>query len=182
MKAASQVPSGVLISTSVSTTDAAAEPAPAAARPAATDIATKSRLGRSRDSSLFLGSFVSSGIANLLSHKVYRFLLLPSGEAFEEALLVPMRTIGGVRHALAYIEQDAVELSGRGFVHRLVEIVGGRMIAVLQPILGQRLFGRPWEVAELERQRRHSLLNEAVLIAADEQIAIRLLIRLHLDS
>src|ERR1700722_685025 len=99
MKAASQVPSGILISTSVSTTDAAPETEVAAARPAATDIATKSRRGRSRDSSLFLGSFVSSGIANLLSHKVYRFLLLPSGEAFEKALVVPVRTIGRIGHA-----------------------------------------------------------------------------------
>src|SRR5665213_221335 len=60
MNAASQVPSGVLISTLVSTTSmpaAAAEPA-AAASPAATPSATKSRL--------FLRSFVSSAMLVLL--------------------------------------------------------------------------------------------------------------------
>src|SRR5665213_2242628 len=60
MNAASQVPSGVLISTLVSTTSmpaAAAEPA-AAASPAATPSATKSRL--------FLRSFVSSAMLFLL--------------------------------------------------------------------------------------------------------------------
>src|ERR1700692_3120557 len=69
MKAASQVPSGVLISTSVSTTDAAPAAKPAAPRPAATDT-MKSRRGTSRDSSLFLGS-LESGIANLSSVTKY---------------------------------------------------------------------------------------------------------------
>src|SRR5271156_2164885 len=73
MNAASQVPSGVLISTSVSTIFGEPEAAPAAARPAATDI-TKSRRGRPLDdSSLSLRSFVSSAICYLLRQTVYLF-------------------------------------------------------------------------------------------------------------
>src|SRR5580704_8138050 len=72
MNAASQVPSGVLISTSVSTIFGAPEAAPAAARPAATDI-TKSRRGRLLDDSLSLCCFVSSAICFLLRQTVYLF-------------------------------------------------------------------------------------------------------------
>ena len=56
----------------------------------------------------------------------------------------------------------------------------GRVIAILQPILGKLLFGRSRGVAEFEGKRGNSLLDEAVLIAPDEQIPIRLLIRLNL--
>src|SRR5258708_2031190 len=64
MKAASQVPSGVLTSTLVSTTSggaASAEPA-APARPAAIERATKSRRGMSPAGVSFLGWFFGSSV------------------------------------------------------------------------------------------------------------------------
>src|ERR1700733_1680998 len=70
MKAASQVPSGVLISTSVSTTDAAAEAEPATAKPAATDVINSRRGSPLDDSSFMFGSLGSCAIGFLLSDSV----------------------------------------------------------------------------------------------------------------
>src|SRR5580658_10277798 len=91
MNAASQVPSGVLISTSVSTTDAAAAVV-TAAKPAATEV-TKPRRGRSRDWSFCRGSTVASDMGNLSSVCKYIFFsatqrsgkLLRGGEECGEA-------------------------------------------------------------------------------------------------
>src|SRR6476660_7594679 len=86
-------------------------------------------------------------------------------EAAEEAIGVPLRSIRRVRDALAEFQQDAVELRGGGFVDGLIQIVGGRVVAVLQPILRDLLLGRFVLVAEFERERGHTLANETVLIA-----------------
>ena len=124
MNAASQVPSGGLLSTSVSTTDAAAEPAPAAALQATSDIATKSRRGRAFHSSLFLGlwdrqalqiSSVTKYIRTPLEPLVAFRLLARMAEAFEETIPVPTWTKScRVSHALAYIQQMRLNSAGRG--------------------------------------------------------------------
>src|SRR6266571_1736439 len=44
------------------------------------------------------------------------------------------------------------------------------------------LFRRSWQPTKLERQRRYALSNEAVLIAPDKPVVIRLLVRLHLHA
>src|ERR1039457_7267822 len=99
----------------------------------------------------------------------------------EKAVRVPLRPRGIVRHALDELQDHHIEFARRRFVHRLVEVVRGRVIAVLQPLLVQLLLRRPGHVAELERQRGHAAPDETVLIAADEQVALRLFVGLHLD-
>src|ERR1700723_2368573 len=54
------------------------------------------------------------------------------------------------------------------------------MIALAIPGLEDFLFRCAGNVTELERKRRNTLLNEAVLVAADETIVIRFLVGLYL--
>ena len=54
------------------------------------------------------------------------------------------------------------------------------MIALGIPGLEDFLFRCAGNITELERKRRNTLLNEAVLIAADETIVIRFLVGLYL--
>ena len=109
-------------------------------------------------------------------------MLDATGEAAEEAVGLPLRACAGVGDALDQIQNDLVELRRGGFVHGLIQIVGRSVITILQPILVQLFLGRPGQISELERQRRNALADETVLIAADEQIALRLLVGLHLDA
>ena len=90
-----------------------------------------------------------------------------------------MRAVLRVGHALAEIEDEAVELRRRGCIDGLVQVVGGSVIPVLQPLLGDLLLWRAFFVSELEGQRGHALPDEAVLIAPDEQVPVGLLIGLH---
>src|SRR5580704_4258102 len=119
----------------------------------------------------------------------YRKITDPSGssiaslrESPEKAIRVPLRPILRIGDLRAQIEQYPVEFRRRRRVHRLIQIVRRRMITVLQPVFRRSLLRRPRLITELERQRRHALTNETVLIAANEQIAVRLLIGLYGNS
>src|SRR5580658_6499686 len=105
-----------------------------------------------------------------------------TGEPPEEAIGIPLRAGGRVGHPLRQIQDDVVKLGGGGFVHRLVQVVRRSMIAVRQPILVQLFLGRAGQVAELKRESRNAMPDEAVLVTTDEKIALRLLVGLHFDS
>ena len=56
------------------------------------------------------------------------------------------------------------------------------MVALGIPGFKDFLFRRAGNPPKLECQRRNSLLDETVLVAADEAVVFRLLIRLHLHA
>src|SRR6185437_6337361 len=103
-------------------------------------------------------------------------------EAFEEAVVLPLRPRGVVGHALDQRQDDAVEL-GRGFgVDLLVGIVGGLVVNVAHPVAARGLVGRPFVVAEFEGERRDALAHETVLVAAGEAVLLGLLVHLYADA
>src|SRR5207302_6740285 len=116
------------------------------------------------------------------------FLLLPfsdipfSGDPENEALALPQWPRAIIRDAPTQLHNDVVRLRGGGHVHRLISIVRWRVIASLEPLLVQLLFGRSLLIAELEGERGNALADEAVLVAADEQIAVGLFVGLNLHS
>src|SRR5664279_465132 len=94
-------------------------------------------------------------------------------KAPEEAVALPLRALWIVRHLDGQPLHDVFELARGRKIHRLIQIIRGRMISLRQPLfLGDRLRGSRHK-AHLHRQCRNSLPNEAVLIAADEGIPQR---------
>ena len=72
------------------------------------------------------------------------------GEAAEEAIVVPLGPLVRVGHASQQRSDDVVELRGGFFVDRLIQVVGGLVIAVAQPVLVDLFFRRTEFIAELE--------------------------------
>src|SRR5579859_3403056 len=102
-------------------------------------------------------------------------------ETAEEAVAVPLWPAVGVGDSFGQRQDYLVEIH-RGFeIDRLMNVIRRRVIALLQPLLGRGLFRRPFFVAHFECQRWHALADEIVLVAADETIALRLLVRLNPD-
>ena len=50
-------------------------------------------------------------------------LLAARGETLEEAIRVPVRTVGRVGDVLAQVQHDAVEFCGPGLIHGLIQVV-----------------------------------------------------------
>ena len=75
-------------------------------------------------------------------------------EAAEEAGLVPVRAAGAVGDGFGKRQDQAVEAGGRFQIHRLVQIVGGRVVAFFQPGLRDLLLGRSFLIAELSSPAR----------------------------
>ncbi len=94
-----------------------------------------------------------------------------SGVAAEEGVGLPTRAGRGV----GGLEQKA---AGEFFVARgsleidwLVYVVGGGVVAVGEPVLEDFLVGRTEFETDVDFYGRNALLDEAVLIAADEAVA-----------
>src|SRR5439155_20047180 len=64
-------------------------------------------------------------------------------EAAEEAVVLPGRPPGAVRHALGQVEDEAVEARRGLQVDRLVQVVRGGVVARVDPLLLQLLLRRP---------------------------------------
>src|SRR5262249_21715556 len=111
-----------------------------------------------------------------------RSILFLDREALEEAVAVPRRLRRVVRDALQQRHDHPVERRRGLQVHGLIQIVVRLVIDVAHPVPADRFFGRAEFVSELERERGHAALDEAVLIAADEPVLLRFAIRLDLDA
>ncbi len=100
-------------------------------------------------------------------------------EAAEKAVVVPVWPAIGIGDSFRQSQDHFVEIH-RGFeIHGLMNVIRRRVIPLLQPLLGRSFFGRPFFVADLESQRRHAFADEIVLIAAYENISLRLLVPLN---
>src|SRR5438067_13608 len=84
--------------------------------------------------------------------------------------------------SLQQTHNHAIEFRRRRLVDRLIQIVGGLVIPVLDPVMKNPVFRSAEFVAEFECQRGHAAPDEAVLIAADEPVLVRLFVRLHAHS
>src|SRR6185436_4479065 len=102
-------------------------------------------------------------------------------EASEEAVGIParlLRAVGGVPHE---VEEDLVPERGRLMVDGLVEVVRWSVVPLvterLESLLGRRARHEPRH----ERERRNAGADQVVLVAPDEEIALRLgvLLRRH---
>src|SRR5262245_49677195 len=100
----------------------------------------------------------------------------------EEAVGLPLRTLRSVGNAQGQCLQNGVEARSALQIYRLFQIVRGSVVAVVVPVLEDLLFRRTGQPAELERQRRHALTDEAVLVAADEAVVVRHLVRLYFHA
>src|SRR5580698_10899023 len=92
------------------------------------------------------------------------------GKALEETVRVPARALGPVGHRLRQRPQQVVEASGALQIHGLLQVVGRRVVALLQPGLRNLLLGRSLVVAYLHGQRGDTAADKAVLVAADENV------------
>src|SRR5882757_1439933 len=101
---------------------------------------------------------------------------LVRGVAAEERIGLPMRTrgiVGGVHEEAAddfFVERGGSEIFG------LAQVVGRRVVAVGEPVLENLLFGRAEDKAVVHFDGGNAFDDEAVLVAANEAIAKRLLI------
>src|SRR6185369_13499621 len=95
---------------------------------------------------------------------------------------VPPRTIGAIRYAHDQRADDIdIFVAGRN-VERLRQIVADAVVALSGPLARDLRFRRAFFVTDLHGERRDPLANEAVLIAADEAVALRLRIGLHANG
>src|ERR1019366_7504599 len=63
-------------------------------------------------------------------------------------------------------------MRGGGCVHRLIDIVGRRVVTSANPILKYFFFLRSFDPSEFESESRDADFHEAVLIAADEAVSV----------
>src|SRR6266581_889851 len=103
-------------------------------------------------------------------------------EPSEKTIRLPLRPLCRIRHAQRQLFQNRIELRRRRRVHRLIHVIRRAVVPLFIPIVERLLFRRSWQPTKLERQRRYALSNEAVLIAPDKPVVIRLLVRLHLHA
>src|SRR5258708_31949463 len=97
----------------------------------------------------------------------------------EEAVWLPLRAVVVIGNANQQGSDDLFVLSGGGEVHRLVDVVGRRVIALRQPVFEDLHLRRAGFGSDAHDYRRHTVPYEVVLIAADEKIAQRLGVRLN---
>ena len=103
-----------------------------------------------------------------LSH-LDRFRVSP-----EEAIWLPLRAMVVIGDVDQQGSDDLFVFRGGGEVHRLVHVVGGRVIALGQPVFENLYFGRAGLGSDAHDYRGHTVADEVVLIAADKKIAQRL--------
>ena len=68
---------------------------------------------------------------------------LPCRKPFEEAAAVPRRRLGSIGHSQSDVGHDVFKLAGRRQIDRLVQVVGGSVVAIVQPLLRRRFFRTP---------------------------------------
>src|ERR1700722_8631293 len=73
------------------------------------------------------------------------------------------------------------ELSSGHSIHRLLDVVRGCMVTVVNPIIEYLLFRRVGRPSEFKSQSWNPLANKTSLIAANEPVLRWLLVELHLD-
>src|SRR5204863_7635805 len=95
-------------------------------------------------------------------------------ESREKAFVVPLRRVRAVGDADNEPADGVDEGVGRISVDRLFQIVGRLVITLRGPALRDRGFRRVHLVADFHGERGNARANEAVLIAADETIGVRL--------
>ena len=83
---------------------------------------------------------------------------------------------------MARLCKMAFKLGGGREINGLVHVVLDAVVAIAVPGLEYFFFLAAGEVAERKGQGGNALLDEAVLVAADEAIAVRLLVGLHFDA
>src|SRR5271167_3219629 len=79
----------------------------------------------------------------------------------EKAGIVPLRAVWSVGDLHRQVLHDVLELSGRGQIDRLVDIIRGGVIALRQPLLMRGCFWRSRLVADTHSNRRNSLPDKA---------------------
>src|ERR1019366_986931 len=92
----------------------------------------------------------------------------------EEAVWLPLRAMAVIGDIDQQGSDDLFVFRGGGEVYRLVHVVGGRVIALGQPVFEDLLLGRAGLGSYAHDHRGHTVADEVVLIAADEKIAQRL--------
>src|SRR5262245_53799424 len=151
-------------------------------------IAKSSFRGKPPAAAAMLGAIAPCAAAALMPARISRRLsfmnprYLPGCEPLEAAVCVPRRPRRVVCHTAEQRHDHAVEFRRGLEVHRLIEIVGRLMIPLAHPRQSRLLILGAEFVPELEGQCRDAAADEAVLIAADEPILIRLAIGLDFDA
>ncbi len=104
-----------------------------------------------------------------------------SADGAEVALRIPRRSFLSISNARGKLAQQVSELGGGDLVDGLLKIVGGLVIADLDPLVeGLHLRGVRGP-AKLEGKRRNALVDEVHLVGADEAVLVRLLVELRFD-
>jgi len=71
--------------------------------------------------------------------------------------------------------------AGGPLIDGLIQVIRRCMVSLCQPFLGRLFFGRTLGETDLQRERGNAAADEAVLVAADEDVPLRILIALRLD-
>src|SRR5215468_303095 len=106
-------------------------------------------------------------------HPYRGFPFLSRREPPEEAVSPPLRAFVAIGDDLRYAQVNAIEIRRRLKINRLLQIVRRRVIAFGAPAFDYLVLRRAFDKSDLQRSRRNAALDEAVLIAAREGIALR---------
>src|SRR4030095_13227247 len=101
------------------------------------------------------------------------FPFLSRHEPPEEAISPPLRAFVAIGDGLRYAQVNAIEIRRRFKINRLLQIFRRRVIAFGAPAFDDLVLRRAFDKSDLQRSRRNAALDEAVLIAAREGIALR---------
>src|SRR5262249_53232208 len=101
------------------------------------------------------------------------FPFLSRHEPPEEAVSPPLRACVAIGDGPHDAQVRAVEIRRRLEIYRLLQIVRWRVIAFGAPAFEDLVLRRAFVKSHFQRSRRNAALNEAVLIAAREGIALR---------
>src|SRR6185437_10857604 len=72
----------------------------------------------------------------------------------KEGFALPLGARRRIGHSLHQLHDEGVEFRGGGFIDRLIEVVGRRVIALGKPALLNGGFGRTFFSAEIEHEGR----------------------------
>src|SRR5262245_57999229 len=106
-------------------------------------------------------------------HPYRWFPFLSRHEPPEEAIGAPLRAFVAIGDGPHDAQVRAVEIRRRLEIYRLLQIVRWRVIAFGAPAFDDLVLRRAFVKSHFQRSRRNAALNEAVLIAAREGVALR---------
>jgi hypothetical protein len=103
-------------------------------------------------------------------------------EALEKAVWLPFWSLLVIDSEREQIPNKSFESTGRFEVDGLLRVVGRRVITIVQPLINYFLLWCIKLIAHVHCHCWHTLTNKAVLVAADETIALRSGILLGFDA